>query len=119
MAKNRKSLIKNNVDKFKRDTEGMTSSQKIEYFGLSDSDKEKFVNKFRNEHELKINNSNDFKQKQKSSDKSNIKKKEREKGLRTERIWVKGNDDISNECIHSNDLRNAAQYFERENYFHN
>ncbi len=32
-------------------------------------------------------------------------KKEREKGFRTERIWIKGNPNISNECKKSNDLR--------------
>ena len=107
------------IDKFKIDTKGMSSSQTIEYMRLSEVEKEKFVNKFRTDHS-KIDKkllSNDINSK--SSSKSTLTKKQREKGFRTERIWIKGNDAISDECKHSNNLRNTAQFFERTNYFNN
>lgn len=116
------------VDKFKRDTEGMTSGQIFEYVGLSEVEKEKFINKFR-EHGIrhisqnhidnkidkkKINNRDDNK-----NSKSSLTKKERDKGYRAERIWHRGNDAISHECQCSNVLRNVGQYLERSNYFKN
>ena len=100
------------IDKFKRDTKGMSSSQIIEYMKLSGSDQDKFVNSL-----VKIDNSD--KDKNKSSNSSRLTKKEREKGFRAERIWIKGNNAISHECKCSNDVRNTGQYFERANYFKN
>ena len=126
------------LDKFKKDTEGMTSKQVMEYYRLSGVDKEKFVQKFRDErstkcgirhisHENHIEDSkliksetkNNLKSPKSSSPKLSLTKKERDKGLRAERILVKGNPKISHECICANDLRNAAQYLERYNYFKN
>ncbi len=85
------------IDKFKRDTEGMSSSQIIEYMKLSEIEKEKFINKFRTDHGIRLpithENHIDKKDKKLSTDKnSNLKPKEREKGFRAERIWIKGND---------------------------
>jgi putative transposase len=125
------------IDKFRKDTEGMTSKQVMEYYALKDADKEKFVQKFRDEHGIRhiahenhIEDSKLIKRKTeknlklsspKSSElsKLSLTKKEREKGLRAERIWVKGNPNTSHECQCANDLRNAGQYIERSNYFKN
>jgi len=124
------------IGKFKKDTEGMTSKQVMEYYALKDTDKEKFVQKFRDEHGIRhishedhIEDSkliksgvkNDLKSPKNNlkSPKSSLTKKERDKGLRAERILVKGNPNISHECQCANDLRNAGQYIERSNYFKN
>ena len=122
------------IDKFKIDTKGMSSEQVMKYYSLSDIEKEKFVQKFREDrdkklginrteigHEndiVKIDNPNNNK-KNKSSTRSSLTNKEKKKGFRTERIWQRGNDAISHECKCSNDVRNTAQYFERSNYFKN
>ncbi len=124
------------IEKFKIDTEGMTSVQKLEYIRLSDLDKEKFVKKFREdkdvEKEIPItdkvkiryishdNHIEDRIDKNKMNSKSKpLSKKEIKKGLRAERIWVRGNKEISHECKASNNVRNAGQYLEREHYFEN
>ena len=144
------------IDRFREDTKGMTPSQITKFVLMNDTEKVKFIQKFRDEHGIKnivhdnrIEDSKSTKSKTKSdkqlsakadycsktkdlkspkqsasskqSSKSStsLTKKEREKGLRTERIWIKGNPKISHECQCSNDLRNAAQYFERTHYFKN
>jgi len=119
------------IDKFKRETKGMSSSQIIEYMKLSEVEKEKFVKNIMRQScfsiKLPVSHENHIykklltvdKNSKSSKPKSSLIKKEREKGLRTERIWIKGNEIISHECQYSNDVRNSAQYFERANYFKN
>ena len=95
------------IDKCKRDMEGMASNQKMEYLRLNDTEKAKFVQKFREEcgirhiaqenhiedsKSTKSKTTNDLKSsKLSTSSKFLLTKKEREKGFRAERIWIKGN----------------------------
>ena len=111
------------IEKFKRDTEGMISSQIFEYNRLSDLEKDVFVKKFRDGHDIRhVSHENHIKKIERQEckihdDKSSLTKKEREKGFRAERIWIEGNSEISNESVKSNNLRSAGQFFEREYFF--
>ena len=128
MAKKQSKKEKEVIAKFKKDTNGMTSSQIFEYMKLSEVEKEMFVQKFIIDHGIKlpVSHANHVDKRPlvvestvEKNPSSSSTKKEREKGFRSARIWNKGNNAISHECKCSNDLRNSAQYIERSNYFEN
>mgnify|MGYP003394164236 CR=1 FL=1 len=106
------------IDKFKRDIRGMTSAQIVEYARLSEVEKEKFIKNVMQQslpvaHENHIDKKLSDDRNSKSSSKSFLIKKEREKGFRSERIWIKGPDVLSG-LINKEEAQETDGYLKQE-----